>query len=216
MSTLISLIVQYERWVYGLLGLVALFYLRAVWAAYQRLEVTPFGLEKDAARRRLNASLAVLFAIAAFIAFIFTLDRYILPNLAAAQATPGPEQQPTAIPSPTPIQSAQPLVVDSSGCANPNATLVKPEPNERISNAYEVIGTADILNFAFYKIEISGLATSGAWVTLGVGNQPVRNDILARFDPNPYEPGEYAFRLVVTDNTGGALPPCVIVVTFAP
>jgi hypothetical protein len=44
----------------------------------------------------------------------------------------------------------------------------------------------------------------------------VRDGVLASFDPRAYDPGEYAFRLVVTDNMGNAAPPCVIVVTLAP
>jgi hypothetical protein len=211
-----AFLAQYDLWIYGLLGVMAVWGMGAVLWALRRLEATPFGLEKDLARRRLNAGVLLMTLCVLAGGGLFVLNRYGARNRPEVAATPLLPVRPTVIPSPTPIQSSGPIIVDSSGCANPDATLVRPEPNERIETVYEVVGTASITNFAFYKVEISGAATSGAWVTLDVGNQPVRDGVLASFDPRAYDPGEYAFRLVVTDNMGNAAPPCVIVVTLAP
>ncbi len=106
------------------------------------------------------------------------------------------------------------VVVDSSGCQNPNVTLVKPTAGETLLGGYEVRGTANIPNFAFYKVEISGAATSGAWVTLVVGTVPQPGGVGGTGEPPPAQPGESAVRLVVTDPGGQPAPACVIVVVF--
>lgn len=212
----LDFLARYQVWILGLVGLGALLSVIFFWLAYQRHERTPFGLEKDAARRRQNVALAALSLLLTLGAIVFGLDRYIVRREGGAAGTLAPDARPTEAATPTPILGAQPLVVDSSGCDNPAVNLVKPGHGERIAGSYEIVGTANIPNFAFYKVEISSAATNGAWVTLAVGNVPKSADALGRFDTSPYEPGEYAFRLVATDNVGRAAPPCVIVVSFAP
>lgn len=216
MGALLALLARWEAWIYGGLGALAAVCLTIFWAAYRRYERTPFGLEKDAARRIQNAALGGLFVLGLAGVAVFGLNRYAdRPGAPIAPGTPAPSAADTPRPTPTPITGGGPLIVDSSGCENPQVTLLRPTPNQRLSGVVEVEGTANIPNFAFYQVEISGAATNGAWVTLAVGNAPKVGAILGSFDTTPYQPGEYAFRLVVTDNVGRAVPPCVIVVTFA-
>lgn len=212
----LEFLARYQLWLFGLLGLGALLSLVFFWLAYQRYERTPFGLEKDAARRRQNLALGALSLMLGLGGLIFGLERYFVPGGGDAAGTPAPDARPTEAATPTPILGGQPLVVDSSGCENPDVNLLKPGNGERIAGSYEIVGTANIPNFAFYRVEISSAATNGAWVTLAVGNVPRSAGPLGRFDTSPYVPGEYAFRLVATDNVGQAAPPCVIVVSFAP
>lgn len=216
MEDALALITRYEIWIYTLLGVAALINLGLFWVAAQRVEVTPFGLEKAAARRRQNAALAGVFLMLALGAALFVSSRYLIPALSVPPATElPPEFQPTEVPTATPVQSSGPVVVDSSGCVKDTVMLTRPANGERIAGGYQIQGTANIENFAFYRVEISGAPTSGAWVTLSVGNEPKVNGGLGEFNTNTYPPGEYAFRLVVTDNLGNARPPCVIAVTFA-
>lgn len=215
MGALLALLVRWEAWIYGGLGALALVCLSLFWAAYRRADRTPFGLEKDAARRLQNAALAGLFSLGLLAAAVFGLNRYAaLPNAPVLAGTPGPNPSAPPAATATPILGGGPLQVDSSGCANPAITLTQPTAGQQLSGVVEIKGTANPPNFAFYQVEISGAATNGAWVTLAVGNVPKINALLGAFDTTPYLPGQYAFRLVVTDNVGQAAPPCVIVVTF--
>ena len=93
-------------------------------------------------------------------------------------------------------------------------TLADPGPNQQIAGSFEVRGTANIDNFAFYTLQISGANTNGAWVSLYVGNTPVVNGTLGSFDTSAYDSGAYAFRLVVKDSAGNFPPPCVVPVTL--
>ena len=214
MTDSVFLIARYQTWIYSLLGLIVLFYLSQLWQAHRILGQTPFGLEKEAALSRRNTAGIMLVVLAILIFSVWFVRDYVVPTL-AAHPTPDPAFQPTPFLSPTPIfGETGPLVVDSSGCDNPNATLIDPQPDTRISGSYEVRGTANIANFAFYKFEISGSPTNGMWVPLYVGNKPVVGGPLGIFDASTHAAGRYAFRLVVMDNTGQSPPPCVVPVTL--
>jgi hypothetical protein len=216
MTEAVFLIVEYQTWIYALLGLVALVYLRALWRARRTLGQTPFGLEREAALQKLNGALAMLIIVGALALSVFILDRYVAPELQLRSLTPEPGAAPTPLPSPTPIglQGGGGVVIDSSGCENPQVTLSEPPPDARLSGSFEVRGTANIDNFAYYTLEISGERTGGVWVPLFVGNDPVTQGQLGTLDSSAYDSGEYALRLVVRDNTGNAPPPCVIPVTI--
>lgn len=209
MKAAIELIAQYENWIYGGLGVVSLWYVWRLVQARMRLSATPFGLERESAYQLQNGALAMLFILAALAGAIYIGTHYILPNLDLLTAGPPPTPAPATA---TPIGNA--VIVDSSGCLNPNVTLIQPEPNERIAGAFEAQGTANIPDFAFFKLELSGANTQGEWATVDVGSEIVISDTLGTFDSSLYFPGEYAFRLVVIDAAGNSPPPCVVPVTL--
>jgi hypothetical protein len=208
----LQLIAQYQYYILGGLGLVALFFLVRFLRVRRYLVSTPFGLEREEALQRQNGALAVLTLLVALAVIVYLNERLILPELTGPEITPTPRFTPT--PSPSPVAASNGIVVDSSGCDNPDATLTAPRPDERIAGGFEVMGTANIPNFAFFKFEISGAGTGGEWLSLGVGTSPVVDGVLGRFDASARESGSYAFRLVVLDNAGNSPPPCVVAVTL--
>lgn len=203
---------QYQNWLYLLLGLGLGMYVVVGWRARVRWHKTPYGLEKEAAWLRLKAALAALLMLAALVIFVYVNDQVIVPNVNLRNATPLPTLPP---PTATPVRG-RPVMVDSSGCGNPNATLLAPQTGEALAGAYVVQGTARAEAFAFYTLEISGENTGGEWVPVVVGSVPVTEGELGNFDTSGYLPGEYALRLVVRDTTDHYPPPCVIVITILP
>ncbi|MGQ0604124.1 MAG: hypothetical protein ACT4QE_20780 [Anaerolineales bacterium] len=218
MQDLLTFLTRYELWVYGILGTLAGLGLLVFWAAYQRADRALFGMERATAQGRQNLALGLSLGMLGVGLGIFVLLRYALLIINAPVLSPAVEQTvaaPTVVPTATAIQSGEPLVVDSSGCQDSSLTLTAPVSDENIASAaYEIRGTANTPKFAFYKIEISNAGTSGAWVTLAVGREPIVNGRLGSFSTEPYQPGEYAFRLAVVDNMGQMSAPCVIVVTL--
>lgn len=214
MALIIQLLTVFEVWLYGLGVVVGLGFVAGALLGYDRMQRTPFGLEKENARQVFNAALAGLFVVLALTGSLYLFLHYLWPGLEEMRSNDLP---PTAVPylTPTAITIPGSVAVDSSGCANPNLSIAQPGPNERIAGSYEVSGTATIDNFAFYKIEISNATTNGAWVTLIVGDTPKMSATLGRFDASAYTPGDYAFRLAVQDSAGNSPPPCVIAVTLA-
>jgi len=222
MTEVILFIAKNQTSIYSLLGGIALIQLWALWRARHLLKQSAFGLEKATAIHRQNGALGMLLILSALAGFVYMMS-HVDPDVESLFSGAVPTPSATPPPTPTPIViratlepgvTPPPLVADSSGCNNPNATLTQPQSHQMISGSFEVQGTANIPNFAFYKFEISGAPTNGAWVPLNVGNKPVINGLLGGFDASPYEPGEYIFRLVVVDSTGNALPPCAVVVTL--
>jgi hypothetical protein len=207
----LQFIVRYQLQILAGLGALTLVYLILLSSARARLDRTPFGLEREAALRRQNRAVAVLGILVSLALLVYLSERLILPAIIGPPVTATPPATPTITPSPV---AADHVVVDSSGCDNPNVTLTAPANHEVIAGSYEVQGTADIPNFAFYKIEISGAGTGSEWLSLDVGTEPVVEGALGSFDANARESGAYAFRLVVLDNAGNSPPPCVVAVTL--
>ena len=212
MTEAVVLIVRYQTYIYAAIGLLAVVYLVALLRARGYLSRTPFGLEREWALQRQNGALAMLTVLVALAVAVYLMGSVLLPGLMAPRVTPTPAAGPTATASP--VASNGEVVVDSSGCENPNATLTAPQPGERIAGSFEVRGTANIENFAFYKFEISGAGTGGEWLSLGVGTEPKVNDRLGSFDATARNSGSYAFRLVVLDSLGAFPPPCVVAITL--
>jgi hypothetical protein len=67
----------------------------------------------------------------------------------------------------------------------------------------------DIPNFGFYTYEIARPGES-IWLPIQVGREIKQEAVLGTWDTSALTPGEYLLRLVVTDNQGNALEPCVI------
>jgi hypothetical protein len=212
MTDLALLLVQYQNHIFIGMAVVAGLALLVLARARSYLGRTPFGLERENALRRQNSALRLLTLLVLLALGIYLTDQFVLPGVLVPQVPLTPTPQPTVTPSPIAVQSG--IVVDSSGCENPNATLTAPVPGERIAGAFEVTGSANIANFAFYKFEISGVGTGGEWLSLDVGKDPVVEGVLGSFDSGAREPGEYAFRLVVLDNAGNFPPPCVVPITI--
>jgi hypothetical protein len=212
MIDLVFQLVAYQKHIFAGMGALAVLALLVLWRARDYLSRTPFGLEREQALRRQNGAVGLLSILVVTALALYLTGQFVLPNLMVSQAAPTPTLQPTVTPSPIAVQSG--IVVDSSGCENPEATLTAPGPGARIGGSFEVMGTANIPNLAFYKFEISGVGTGGEWLSLGVGNSAVVEGLLGRFDATAREPGEYAFRLVVLDNAGNFPPPCLVPITI--
>ena len=205
-------LVAYQNQLYIGMGVLAALALLVLWRARDYLGRTPFGLEREQALRRQNGAALLLIVLLLAAMSLYLTNQFVLPVYMVPQQAATPTPQPTVTPSPIAVQSG--IVVDSSGCENPAATLTAPKAGDRIAGAFEVLGTANVPNLAFYKFEISGVGTGGEWLSLGVGTEARVDGVLGRFDATAREPGEYAFRLVVLDNAGNFPPPCVIPITI--
>lgn len=212
MTEVVRLIAQFQLQIFAAIGLLAAVYMALYLRAHERLSRTPFGLEREVLIRRQNSSMIMLTLLVVLAATVYLVNQVVVTRAAGAQPAATAAVEPTATASP--VAASQNIVVDSSGCDNPNATLTAPKKGEQIAGAYEVHGTANIPNLAFYKFEISGAGTNGQWLSLGVGTKPVVDGPLGTFDATAREPGNYAFRLVVLDSSGNFPPPCVIVITL--
>jgi hypothetical protein len=93
--------------------------------------------------------------------------------------------------------------------------LTSPQPGEEIKGTIDLIGTVNISNFGFYKYEVAP-AGGSTWATISADRKVVVDASLGRWDTTALTPGDYQLRLVVTDNQGISLPPCVVPVRVVP
>jgi hypothetical protein len=238
MRTIADLASRYEILLYGLLTLGAAFYLRAFLRANHQLTGTLFGLERETVAVRRSGAFSMLFVCLFLGTSLYIVIHMVVPALDLNRrngplATPsvlitpivptGPVLQPVpptlspdqltsiALGTPLPTATATEASIPAGvGCENPQATLTFPAFGEAVGGPVEVKGTANIADFAFYKLEINGPGTDGNWQTLSAGSTPVVNDVLGNWDASIYPPGSYNFRIVVYDAAGNWPPPCVV------
>lgn len=202
---------RYETYVYVVLAIAGAWCVYGIVQAARRLEDTPFGLERAEAEQARMQAVVGLAVLAILAGGLFWSTRYGTLSLSGAVViTPTP----TPVLTPTPITDSGAVTVDASGC-NDVLRISQPADGTQINTTYEILGTVNTPNLAFYKLELSGSATNGNWVTITVNTEPVTNGvILPSFSPNPYTPGNYAMRVVAYDNDGNSLPPCTVSVSL--
>ena len=107
-------------------------------------------------------------------------------------------------PSRTPRPSSTPITSDvlvAEGCLNPSIQITSPRPNDRLSDVFDVVGTATLPNFGLYRIEIRP-HDALTYQRIRAVQQVVYADVLAQINPSDYPSGVYWIRLVVVDNRG--------------
>lgn len=216
----------YEFWIYSLLAISGLLYFRKFILAWEELRGAAFGLEKESAQSRLNHSAGMLVLLLALAIAEFTLVSFVAPSvpgssplltptldllatstttlpasLASQGGTPAPGIPP-ASPEATPPAGGE-------GCVPGQVFLTEPAHDSEVSGVVALKGTANIENFGFYKYEVARPGET-VWLTIQAGREPRQESELGQWDTRTLPPGEYQLRLVVTDNQGNALPPCVI------
>jgi hypothetical protein len=101
-----------------------------------------------------------------------------------------------------------------SGCVPDQIMITAPEPGTDVSGTVEITGTASVPNFGFFKYEVAPRG-SQIWATISAEREPVVNGVLGQWNTTSLTNGDYFLRLVITDNVGVSLEPCVIAVRVA-
>ena len=70
------------------------------------------------------------------------------------------------------------------------------------------LGTVDIPDFGFYKLEMKRPEET-TWLTILAGNQIRQGETLGIWNTSLLPPGYHQLGLVVTDNQGKILAPCI-------
>jgi hypothetical protein len=229
MEEALLLIQAYQTWIYVILGLAFLIYARIAFRQWRVLEVAEFGLERERARRGATRAAGMLAWILIVAVLTFLTATFLSPAVPAAnRPTPLPTVSLLATPVTPAPEFAGPaatglpeMSLDPTGCGNPLATLTNPAQDTELRGTVTIEGTANIANFAFYKYEYIALAAGGpapgaVWRAISAGTDPIVEGELGAWDTTLVTPGDYAFRLVVTDTAGNAPMPCVVRIRVLP
>ena len=110
------------------------------------------------------------------------------------------------------VYSPLPILAASAQAAQV-ARISAPVPDQAVQGTVIITGTADAPDFASADLSFAYASdTSSAWFTIRVIDRPIQESELASWDTSLVSDGEYFLRLVITDNVGQSLEPCVIAV----
>lgn len=215
----------YEIWIYGLLALGGLLYIRKFILAWDELRGAAFGLERESARSRLNHSAAILVLLLVIAVAEFVLVSFIAPSFPGSSplitptvdlfATPtttlavSPASQETLEGTPEGTAAPTQAATGGEGCTPGQVMLTEPQQGSEVTGIVTLKGTANFENFGFYKYEIARPGET-IWLTIQAGRQAVLDGELGQWDTRTLASGDYLLRLVVTDNVGNSLPACVV------
>jgi hypothetical protein len=217
MEEALLLIASLQGWIYVLLLLTGLVYLRLVLKWHSEVRNSQFGLEREKASSKRSRAAGMLGLILAAAAATFVISTFLVPQFPASP-------QATAIPTISLLEpeAIQGSIIESqdtqsgAGCLNEGATISSPISGEEVRGLVEVRGTADIPNFAFYKIEIRPSEPSSVWQVITAGTDILTEEVLGMWDTNLVENGVYLLQLVVTDTAGNAPLPCTVEIVVLP
>ncbi|MBN2555433.1 MAG: hypothetical protein JXA97_05790 [Anaerolineales bacterium] len=231
MNEIMLFLERQQGWIYATLGIVAVFYFRQGVFAYMESRRARFRLESEKSRRKLMIAGSMLALICFGALLVFIMTSILSPALpASARLTAVPTVNLLASPEVlveaggaqitiTPLTDLDP---NQASCSNPDAIITWPLDGAQLSGVVEILGTANIDNFAFYKIEYRSIAGEGTWRAIMAGTNLVCEDfceveeLLGTWDTSLVSPAEYALRLVVSDTSGNAPQPCEIRVSVTP
>ncbi len=227
MDYVIRFLAEFEVPIYLVLGIVSLVYLRRVLMALEEKRSAIFGLEREAAQRKVVSATSVLilvglltvgeFVVATFLAGelaqeptfatptieVLTTPTTTLPGVIPTDATPTPTKYPQAE-----IEGVQ------SACINDVLEIESPVHMQEISGVVELLGSVNTDNLGSYKYEFSTMGEPN-WQTIAAGSGTRIDESLGNWYTSDLTPGEYMLRLVALDNDGADQSACVIVVTVA-
>jgi hypothetical protein len=234
MTILIKLIADYALWLYLLLVLVALLFVRTYLVARRDKDNAIFTLERESAGGRMSqAVLGLLVALILIGGVMYTsqvlVEEVPLPEvtptatvlvvlppsptppplLPTPTATTTPLPRPTLEPQETETPAPAAPVVAPANCPNPAVRISEPGDGAQVSGVINIIGSANIDDFQYYKFEFRGNGF-GDWTFIQRFDQAINGGILGAWDTRSVSSGAYEFRLVVVDSTGNYPPPCVV------
>ncbi len=222
MLALFHFLVDYQLWIYAILGVLALIYLARLISAWRERYATIFGLEREDAQRRLNSALAVFILLLLLIGAEFVLITFVIPEWPLVMLTPTPviaEEENLMITRPadsglviisTP-EGAVPnssVSVISSGCIPGQLEWLDPVSGDVIDGSYVLKATVNVQDMAFYNWAFSPVGDQENWQTLSAGNLPVIEGELGLWATSQVANGDYALRLTVYDLSNQELPSC--------
>ncbi|KXK13577.1 MAG: hypothetical protein UZ14_CFX002001660 [Chloroflexi bacterium OLB14] len=218
MTELLLFLDTYEALIYIVLAIGGMFAFRWLWRSWRDWRVAVFSLEREFSSRRLARSTAISALIIILFCAEFFIVSFIIPGMPSRFfiATPTLDfiSTPTGTLSPemmtqfahSPVGTS---IASSSGCIPNQISFDFPSAGEEVSGVVELVGTANIPNFGFYKYEVAP-AGSETWATIAAGRTAVTDGPLGRWDATALTPGDYQLRLVVVDNQGQELAACVV------
>ncbi len=235
MTVLVKLVADYAIYLYVIVGLIAVVFLRAYTVARHERENSIFTLERESATGRMVQAIIGFLVMLIIIGSVFYTSQTLVEEIPLPEATPTPTvlvvlppspTPPPILPTPTPTGTPRPrptLVVVptvmtptvevptavAAHCPNPGVNIAQPGNGSAASGVIQIVGSAVIPDFWYYKFEFRP-SGADAWTFIQRFDVPISGGILTAWDTRTVASGNYELRLVVVDKTGNYPEPCVL------
>ena len=220
MTAILSFFVRLAPIIFVLMALGLIIGLVRVARARTEERGSVFGLEHEIAQNHMRQGIAALAVVTIMALAEFALVVFLVPNIPGLTKLATPTLNPLLTPTGTfPLEFMETLGVVTPGGSTPTVLvtgcipgqidITTPKPGDTLKGSIQLLGTANIPNFGFYKYEFTPLGSEN-WATIVAGNKVVQDNQLGYWDTSVITPGDYQLRLVVSDNQGNNLPTCVI------
>ena len=224
MGSVYRSLANYEALIYITLAIWGLFVFRSMYRTWREWRDSVFSLEREFALRRLGRITAIALLILGLLFAEFFIATFVAPSLPASDILTTPTLDLLAAPPGTlsPADETQAALSPGTqsapsgmnGCVPDQIMITFPQPGDVVNGSIQIIGTANAPNFGFYKYEIAPIGTQN-WATISAGREAKQDEELGAWNTASLTNGEYFLRLVITDNEGASLEPCVIAVRVA-
>ena len=220
MIVILSFFVQLAPVIFALLALGLLFGLWRITRALKEEHGAVFGLEREIAQHHMQQAIATLTLVGFLALAEFALVVFMAPNIPGLTQLATPTINPLVTPTGTfPLEFMETLgivtpggptpTIQATGCIPGQIDITTPKPGDTLKGSIQLVGTANIPNFGFYKYEFAPLGSDN-WNAIVAYNKVVQDSKLGTWDTSAITPGDYQLRLVVSDNQGINFPACVI------
>jgi hypothetical protein len=215
MRALLDFLHNYEIFLYILIGLISIVYIRRFLKAWQEARLAIFGLEKEMAGQRMRSNASILVALVVLMGFMFLSTTFVRPIL----------PQVTVVPTPTvTLPTAEPIALNlgqegnvtptvevegSQNCVTGQIELTDPQTGMELTGVITLKGIINVPDFGFYKYEYSQPGSS-TWMIIAANGTIDPEGTLGLWDTTLLVPGDYLLRLVVTDNRSNVIGVCVV------
>jgi len=224
MEYVIKFLADFEVPIYLILGIVAVVYLRRIVVSLEEKRTAIFGLEREAAQRKVTAAASILILVGLMTILEFVVATFLAGELSqeATFATPTIEMLTTptttlpgpvptdATPTPTPYPQAQIEGIDSPFANDVLASKI-PFQHSAVSGVVEITGSVNTPSLGSYRYDFSTMGEPD-WQTIAAGSGVRIDESLGSWYTSDLAPGPYMLRLVALDNEGTETSTCVIVV----
>ena len=223
MLDLFHFLVDYQIWIYVILGVLALIYLARLISAWRERYATIFGLEREDAQRRLNSALAIFILLLLLIGAEFTLVTFVIPEwpLVMLTGTPTPDSEEESMlitrqagsglkimSTPEGAEAVNNPVSLSAGCIPGQLEWLDPVSGDVIDGSYTLRANVNVQDMAWYTWAFAPVADQDSWQTLSAGSLPIIEGDLGLWATSQVANGDYVLRLTVNDLSNQTLPPC--------
>lgn len=220
MAALFLFLVQYQKWIYGILGLILLVYLKKLIDATQDWNATIFGLEREYAQKRVNSALVMVIVAVLLLVTEFIAVNYLISDLPTIDPLTGdivlaPETDMDIVEGEGVVSVGEDGAIATGyngGCAIGVLEWISPQSSEVIKGLYTLKATVNVPEMGFFKYDYAPIADQTNWNAISAGNLPVIEGELGLLATTEIPNGDYVLRLEVVDKTNKPWAPCDVAI----